>query len=214
MVLARLQLALAAALGLVAVALGAVLLLGSGKDAGAGGGQTAAFTIGPEGLAGAVSPPGARPVGFDLRDQDGKPVSLGDLRGSITVLTFLYSTCEDTCPVTASQVLGALDDLGPDARAVKALAISVDPADDTPARARKFLLDRRLTGRMRFLLGPRSALKPVWDGYGIQEQGPDFEHSARVVILDREGRQRVAFPIDQLTPDALANDLRVLQREP
>ena len=27
-------------------------------------------------------------------------------------MTFIYSTCEDTCPLIAQQIRGALDDLG------------------------------------------------------------------------------------------------------
>ena len=27
-------------------------------------------------------------------------------------MTFMYSTCKDTCPLTAQQIRGALDDLG------------------------------------------------------------------------------------------------------
>ena len=38
------------------------------------------------------------------------------LRGKVVVLSPMYSTCEDTCPLAAQQIRGALDDLS-DARA-------------------------------------------------------------------------------------------------
>lgn len=210
---ARLQLTLAAALGLVAVALGVALLVGRGGPAGPDG-----FTVGSTGFAGAVSPPGARAPDFALTDQDGRPVSLRAERGKVTVVTFLYTTCQDTCPIAASQILGALDDLGAARDDVPALAVSVDPANDTPALARKFLLARRITGRMRFALGDRAQLAPVWKAYGVQPQGTDrnaeaFEHSARVVVVDKRGFQRVAFPVGELTPEALAHDIRKLRAE-
>lgn len=211
--LARVQLTIAAVLGLVATALVGVLVLGGGDQRAA-----QAFTVGASGFAGAVSPEGARAADFRLRDQDGAPATLGAERGRVTVLTFLYTTCQDTCPIAASQILGALEDLGPAGEDVAALAVSVDPANDTPARARKFLLDRRLTGRMRFALGEEAQLRPVWRAYGIQPQGDDpeardFEHSARVVVVDERGFQRVAFPLSELTPPALAHDIRLLQAE-
>lgn len=213
--LARLQLTLAAALGLVALVLGTTLLAGGGDEA--AGRQ--AFTVGPSGFAGAVSPEGARAPDFALRDQDGAPARLDDGRGKVQVVTFLYTTCEDTCPIAASQVLGALEELGDASDDVPALAISVDPANDTASRARTFLNQRRLTGRMRFALGQESELRPVWRAYGVRPQGADpeaedFEHSARVVLVDRRGFQRVAFPLSELTPDALAHDLRKLLAEP
>ena len=37
--------------------------------------------------------------------------SASALRGKVVVLSPMYSTCEDTCPLTAQQIRGALDDL-------------------------------------------------------------------------------------------------------
>jgi protein SCO1/2 len=160
---------------------------------------------------GAVSPQGIPPSELGgLHDQDGRPASLDDVRGRVTVVSFLYTTCEDTCPLTAQQIRIALDDLE---REVPALAISVDPRNDTAPRAERFLRRQGLEGRMRFLLGDRRALARQWRAYGVQPQGEDFEHSARVVLLDRTGTQRVAYPVAQLDPDALAHDIRVLQAE-
>jgi protein SCO1/2 len=151
------------------------------------------------------------PQDFRLRDQDGKPVSLAQFRGQVVVLTFMYTTCKDTCPLTATQIRGALDDLDRD---VPALAVSVDPVNDTPARAKKFLFQRGLGhDRMRFLLGTRAQLQPLWKAYGIQPQGKAFDHSAYVVLIDRRGRQRVGFPVQQLVPEDLAHDIRRLQAE-
>jgi protein SCO1 len=138
-------------------------------------------------------------------------VSLRDYRGEVVVLTFLYTTCRDTCPLTATQIRGALDDLGRD---VPALAVSVDPVNDTPERARRFLFKRGLArDRMRFLLGSRAQLQPIWKAYGIRPQGEAFDHSAYVLLIDRRGRQRIGFPVQQLTPEALAHDIRRLQAE-
>ncbi|MDQ3670595.1 MAG: SCO family protein [Actinomycetota bacterium] len=164
-----------------------------------------------DGFRGALRPKGVPPKDFALRDQDGRVARLADYRGKVVVLTFLYSTCEDTCPILADQVRGALDDLG--STAPPALAISVDPAGDTPDRARAFLLERRLAGRMRYLLGTKDQLEPVWRGYAVQPQSEDFEHSAYVLLIDKAGRQRIGFPVNRLTPEGLAHDIRLLARE-
>lgn len=164
---------------------------------------------GGTGFAGAVRPANIPPSELDgLRDQDGKAVRLADLRGEPVVVTFLYTTCEDTCPLTAQQIRGALDDLGDD---VPVVAISVDPSNDTAERARRFLLEQQMTGRMHFMLGPRAALQRQWQAYGIRPQKEDLEHTASLVILGRDGRQRIGFPVDQLTPEGLAHDLRALR---
>jgi protein SCO1/2 len=42
----------------------------------------------------------------------------------------------------------------------------------------------------------------------------DFEHSAYVLLIDKHGRQRVGFPFEQLEPELLARDIRMLMSEP
>jgi protein SCO1 len=205
----RLRLALATLIACVAAATIALVLAGGSHE---GSSSTAAGVAHPfDGFAGALRPAGIPPADFALRDQDGHVARLADDRGRVVVLTFMYSTCQDTCPITAQQIRGALDQLGHD---VPALAISVDPTNDTPSSARSFLLRQKLTGRMRFLLGSRAALAPVWKAYGIQPQGAGFEHSAYVLLIDKRGRQRIGFPVDQLTPEGLAHDIRRLEGEP
>ncbi len=146
----------------------------------------------------------------NLRDEDGKPVRLADLRGRPAIVTFLYTTCKDTCPLTVDQIRGALDELGHD---VPVVAVSVDPANDTPRTAKRFSLQRQMTGRMRWALGSEAELQRVWRDYGVQPQTTDDEHSASTVLLDGEGRQRIGFATSVLTPRALAHDIAELERE-
>ena len=168
-----------------------------------------ATPVSADGFAGALSPPDIAFRDFSLRDQDGRPASLREYRGHVVVLTFMYSTCQDTCPVTAQTIRGALDQVGHD---VPVLAVSVDPANDTRDTAERFLVKQGLSaGRMRFLLGSRAQLQPIWKAYGIRPQGNGFEHTAYVALLDRDGRQRVAFPVDHLTDRDLAHDIRELE---
>jgi protein SCO1/2 len=163
-------------------------------------------------FAGALRPP-APPRDFTLRDQDGEVVSLRDLRGRIVVLTPMYTTCEDACPLVAQQIRDVLGDLSERERAeVTALALSVDPAHDSAESARSFLLEQRVRGYLDFLVGTRAELAPVWRAYGFSPQTERLEHNSWVVLIDRDGRQRVGFPIDHLTPEALEHDVRLLVR--
>jgi protein SCO1/2 len=201
----RVRIALMTATTLLVFALGAVVLWGK---PGASDGSSAT------GLAGSLRPPEIPPLDFSLVDQDGRPASLRQYHGRVVILTFMYSTCQDTCPVTAEQIRGALDDLGHD---VPALAVSVDPVSDTPLNARRFLARTSMTGRLRFLLGSRAQLAPVWNAYGIQPQtigARQSDHSVYVLLIDKSGRQRVGFPISELTPEGLAHDLRKLESAP
>jgi protein SCO1/2 len=157
-----------------------------------------------DGWAGAVRPPGLRVPDFALRDQDGRLVTSASLRGQPVVYAFVYSTCRDTCPAQVQTIRGALDDLGRD---YPVMGVSVDPGVDTPKLANTFMLEQKMTGRMHFLLGTRAQLAPVWKAFGIRPQEKNLDHSAHIVLADRQGFQRIGFPFDHLTEDGLAHDL-------
>jgi protein SCO1/2 len=195
---------IAVALVLVgALALGAIVLAATRRD------EVEPVAAGNE-FAGAKMPEGLFAPDFELRNQDGEHVSMRALRGQPVIVTFLYTHCQDTCPITAQTIRGALDDLGRD---VPALAIAVDPPNDTPRSARKFLAEQRATGRIDFVLGSRAELRPLWNGFGIQPQRVTEEHSARITLVDPRGIQRVGYPASHATPERLAHDLRLLERE-
>ena len=159
------------------------------------------------GLNGFVRPEGAAVPAYALRDQDGRRATPADHAGEVAVYAFVFSTCEDVCPLEVQQIRGALDDLGRD---LPVIGVSVDPATDTPRLAKRFLAEQRMTGRMRFLLGDERELAPVWKAFGVQPQTDGKEHSAYVVVVDGEGRQRLGYPVSQLSSDALARDLEKL----
>ena len=123
---------------------------------------------------------------------------------------FVYATCEDVCPLEVQQIRGALDDLGRD---LPVVGVSVDPATDTPRLAKRFLVEQKMTGRMRYLLGSQAELEPVWRAFGVQPQTDGKEHSAYVVVVDGQGRQRLGYPVSQLSVDGLAGDLERLSAE-
>jgi protein SCO1/2 len=199
---ARLRLAITVVIACCAAAILAVVVA-------SGSGGSNQVTV-QHGFAGALRPAGIPPADFTLRDQDGRPAALAAYRGQPVIVTFMYSTCKDTCPLMADQIRGALDELGHD---VPTLAVSVDPAGDTPLNTKRFLARHGLTGRARFLLGTRAQLTPVWRAYGIRPQTNSDAHSAYVLLIDKRGRQRVAFPASELTPEGLAHDVKALQAE-
>ncbi len=194
----RVRLAITALTVCAAAAVIGASLAMSGDDGGTG--QTT-------GWAGAVRPPGAKVPDFSLTDQDGRTVTAASLNGRPTVYAFIYSTCQDTCPAQVQTIRQALDDTH---AGVNVVGVTVDPNTDTPKLARTFLLKQTMTGRMRFLLGTRTQLEPVWKAFGIRPQSNALEHSAHVVVADRDGMQRVGFPFDHLTAEGLGHDMAKL----
>jgi cytochrome oxidase Cu insertion factor (SCO1/SenC/PrrC family) len=112
--------------------------------------------------------------------------------------------------VIAQQIRGALDELP---RPVPVLVVSADPAADTPAHVRRFLEEVSLTGRVQYLTGRLSRLRSIWRAYRVTPASAGagaFERFASVLLLDGQGRERVLFEQEQLTPESLAHDIRKL----
>lgn len=163
------------------------------------------------GFDGAALPSGIEAPAFTLTDQRGRHVRLSDYRGRVVILTFLAATASGASSLIAQQIRGALDDLP---RPVPALAISADPAMDTPSRVRAFLTSMSLVGRMEYLTGTTAQLRPIWHAYRITPTSAgraSFERSASVLLIDPRGRERVLFGVEQLTPEGLAHDVERLR---
>ncbi|GAC1317370.1 MAG: hypothetical protein NVSMB25_04890 [Thermoleophilaceae bacterium] len=158
-------------------------------------------------FAGALFPPGVRAPDFSLHDQAGRPVAMREFSGRPLLVTFLYTHCRDSCPAEAQQIKGAFDDLGHD---IPAVAISVDPGRDSRREARRFLTAQGMNERIRFALGSRRQLAPLWHAYAIRPQTKNSEHMSIIVLVDRDGFERVSFPESQTTPERLVHDLRLL----
>jgi cytochrome oxidase Cu insertion factor (SCO1/SenC/PrrC family) len=162
-------------------------------------------------------PPGFQAGAWTLRDQDGRAVRLGHAEGKVVVTTFLHSLCHSTCPVTTQTIRGALDRLDRDAPGlrgeIRVFAVSVAPGEDTRAHVRAFLREQRAGSFMTYLVGPRATLRDVWKRYGIRPNHEGEDHTAFVLVADRGGTMRVGWPAHQVTPEALAHDLRLLAEE-
>jgi protein SCO1/2 len=126
------------------------------------------------------------------------------------MLAFLYSRCGAPCVLIAQQIRGALDELPP---GTPALIVSADPHGDTPASVRRFLGRVSLSGRVHYLTGSEAELGPLWRAYRVKPASAGertFAEYAPVVLIDARGDERVLFQSEQLTPEALAHDIRRL----
>lgn len=167
------------------------------------------------GFDGALLPGTISAPQFTLTNQRGRRVSLAQYRGRVVILTFLSSACPPSCPLIAQQIRGALDELSTHpAHPVPTLIVSANPSTDTPAAVRHFLAAASLTGRVQYLIGTRAQLQRVWRAYNVvpaQLANPNSPHPGEVLLIDRLGQERDLFQLEQLTPEALAHDVRKLE---
>jgi protein SCO1/2 len=170
----------AAAIG----AAGLLLLAGCGE----GGGKWHALDVSGSSL----------PLHFAMtRASDGKPVTEADFRGRIVMLYFGYTFCPDICPTTLSNIAGAIGRLGPAARDVRVLFVTVDPDRDTPSVLADYVgnfgpqfVGLRGTDDQLAALARRYHL-----GYSVTPKTADHPyevtHSSAVYVFDRSGAARL-----------------------
>ncbi len=159
-----------------------------------------------------------RPVAdFTLTDQDGQPVRLSDYRGKLVVLFFGYTHCPDVCPTTLArlnQVMQALED---EAKAVQVLFISVDPERDTPAVLKQFL--SHFNPAFVGLTGQAEAVAAVYPAFGVYVKKEEVgsaagylvTHTARLYVIDRQGRLVLTYPADAQVQDIVADLKHLLE---
>jgi len=155
---------------------------------------------------------------FTLTTQDGHRLSLADLRGKVVVVTFIYTSCVDTCPLLTAKMtrlqtrLGA--DFGPQ---VVFVSITVDPERDTPEVLRRYAEAHGATAAgWTFLTGSPAEISDVARRYGVfirkQPRG-DVDHTFLTSLIDRQGTLRVQYLGVRYDPDEMLRDLRSLVSE-
>lgn len=151
---------------------------------------------------------------FELRDQNGREVSLAELRGRALLLTFLDSHCVEQCPIAGRQLGIMLRGMAPADRPTL-LIVSIDPAGDSPASIRRAMATWRFAGpyRWHWLHGTQRELASVWRAYGIAvEPGTNtVTHGLTLYLIDHRGFERTGYLFPFL-PNFVALDLRSLAR--
>jgi protein SCO1/2 len=145
---------------------------------------------------------------FVLVDQDGRRVSLADLRGKTLLLDFVYTHCPGPCPILTGTHVAVQRALAPELRErVRFVSISLDPARDTPEALRAYASARGadLSG-WSFLTGEEDTVADVLQRYGVgAKPGKDGEidHLVITYLIDREGRIARRFAGLEHTPETL-----------
>jgi protein SCO1/2 len=160
---------------------------------------------------------------FSLIERSGKTTTLADLRGSIWVADFIYTTCQDTCPMQTTE-LAKLQEEWKDRAGLKLVSFSVDPEKDTPQVLSQYA-DRYRADSQRwlFLTGAREEIgRIVQEGFRLSAVSVANEgatesivmHSPRFVLIDKQARIRGYY--DSRDPQALQrlkNDVATLIKE-
>ena len=151
-----------------------------------------------------------------LTRSDGSSFRLSEMRGSVVLIFFGYTSCPDECPTTLAELKLALAELSEeDAAQVKVLFVTVDPERDTPERMQEYVnhFNKTFIG----LSGTQVDLEKIWQAYGVYREsvpgtsasGYTVDHTARVTLIDQDGNMRVSFGLDTPVEDVV-HDLKLI----
>jgi len=188
-----------------------VLLGGSSKPALPNGASQAPAG---SGYFGTLALPSKQAPPIALRNYLGQPVTLAEYRGRAVLVTFLYANCPDVCPLIASNLRVALNQLGARAGRVQVIAVSVDPRGDTPSAVARFLASHEMVGRMQYLIGSAPALAKTWAAWSVGStrdvgQPNLVSHSALVYGVSASGRLTTIYPAT-FEPAQIVHDVPLL----
>jgi protein SCO1/2 len=153
-----------------------------------------------------------------LRNQDDSPVTLRDFAGRALVVTFVFTRCAvaEFCPLTVRHLedvraRATRDGLG---RRVAFLAITLDPATDTPAVLREYG-ESVLAGAGRFDQWTLATGSPRQIEAAARFFGVDYRaerglvtHTLMTSVIGADGRVTRQFPSNSWIPDELLDAVR------
>jgi protein SCO1 len=155
---------------------------------------------------------------FKLTDQDGKPFQFSSARGKVVLVTFVFTTCPDVCPLFTANFASIQRQL--DEKKIKdyvLLTITTDPERDSA----KVLKD--YAGRFKadfsswsFLTGTRTELSRVWKIFGVNVNKTDsgqVQHTSFTTLIDGRGKRRVDYYGDKWREKEVIKDMEWLRAQ-
>lgn len=122
-------------------------------------------------------------------DHTGKPAKMSDFRGKWVVVFFGYTRCPDICPTSLSQMAKVLRQLGPEAKKVQGLFVSVDPGRDKVKNLGGYVthFDKRLVGWSLEEPDLLRLLEPFHAPYATPDPSGGVEHSTLFYMVNPDG---------------------------
>ena len=154
---------------------------------------------------------------FTLTNQDGQRFALQDVRGKVVVVTFIFTSCSDSCPMLTAKLVGIQKRLGPDEPMVFFAAVTVDPLNDTPAVLKKYAQAHSVDLKgFAFLTGSLQEIEDLTHRYAIYRKtisDGGMDHSFLTSIIDRDGTLRVQYLGVRFESKEFLADLKLLLNE-
>jgi len=155
---------------------------------------------------------------FTLTNQAGKKFRFNAASGKFVLVTFVYTTCPDVCPLFSAHFAAIQRAVAEEKREnYLLLSISTDPKRDTPAKmkayAEAFKADFK---HWQFLTGSQKDLSEVWKNFGVNVKdhgNGQIQHTNLTTLIDAKGTRRVDYFGDKWLVKEVLKDIKWLESE-
>lgn len=156
---------------------------------------------------------GERVQAFSMLDQDGNRFDSESLRGGITVLTFIYTSCPvpDFCPLMSANLDEINRSLTAEEREqVMLLSISFDPQNDSPEVLKEYAKKYLQTTNHLYLTGDIETIQRITSEFGVFTTFATDQiiHNLQTAILDKDLNVISLYSGNKWTVEQLLNDVR------
>jgi protein SCO1/2 len=158
---------------------------------------------------------------FALTTQDNQTLRRADLQGKVLLVSFVFTTCNGTCPATTHRMAQVQDELQRQGLLqeprVHLVSITLDPQRDTPAVLRRYMQLYDANPRnWSFLTGDPATVTRVFTAWGMWvKTAPDnqLDHPSRIFLVDQQGRIREVYNLSFLKTAWVVDDVKLLLSE-
>jgi protein SCO1/2 len=168
-----------------------------------------------------VPTPGDPVPDFKLRNQDGRPIHVGQFKGQALLITFIYTRCPspDFCP-RVTRNFAALEKLlaaTPALSGTHLLCVSFDPEHDTPERLRAYGATyigsdaKDAFAHWDFAVPEKPVLVEMAKFFNLGMTGnadATITHTLSTTLIGPDGKVVRFYPGNEWTADQLATDVR------
>ena len=152
---------------------------------------------------------------FKLTDQDGKPFQFRTTRGKLVLVTFIFTTCPDVCPLLTAKLAGIQRTMEEKKiRDYFLLSITTDPERDTAAALKEYAGHFKAGVRnWAFLTGSRQDIAKVWKLFGVnvtKTESGQVRHTSLTTLVDQQGVRRVDYYGDKWQEKEILKDIEWL----
>lgn len=160
---------------------------------------------------------------FSLVDEQGHPFTEAALAGHVSVVDFVFTRCDMTCPVNTMKLERVQEKTFDVGDRIKLVSFSVDPAYDTPERLTEYAKRYRADAtRWRFVTGDNAAIHKLVEGPFMTQMtrdadrpsgAPNIAHSNHFFLVDPQLHIRGLYDSNDVQRlDEMIRDARFLAR--